>query len=146
MPLVLVIDDRKAVWAAAALVPRGGLVVVRARDAQARLALAQSLGGLAPLLIADDPELALRIGAAGLHLPKRACAKRRTGARCIRGMDHHVIGAFAARPDAARRCGCGLPVAGFRHRQSQGRAAFVARRAAFIAAHAMVPVYALERE
>ncbi len=48
----------------------GGLVVVRARDAKARLALAQRLGGVAPLLIADDPELAARIGAAGIHLPQ----------------------------------------------------------------------------
>src|SRR5690606_2973195 len=71
MPLVLMTDDRNADWQAAARrLPRGGLVVVRARSEGARLALAQRLGGIAPLLIADDPELAARIGAAGLHLPE----------------------------------------------------------------------------
>lgn len=71
MPLVLMTDDRKADWAAAAArLPRGSLVVVRSRDAHRRAALAEALLGIAPLLIADDPALALEIGAAGLHLPQ----------------------------------------------------------------------------
>src|SRR5258708_6212972 len=71
MPLVLMTDDRKADWArAAGALPRGGMVVVRGRDAKQRLALAEELYGLAPLLIADDPALAAKIGAAGLHLPE----------------------------------------------------------------------------
>lgn len=71
MPLVLFADDRDADWASAAqALPHGSLVVVRAKSAKKRDALAQSLFGLAPLLIADDPTLAEKIGAAGLHLPE----------------------------------------------------------------------------
>src|SRR5882724_10858870 len=71
MPLVLMTDDRKADWAKAArALPRGSLVVVRARDANKRLALAETLHGIAPLLIADDPSLAAQMDAAGLHLPE----------------------------------------------------------------------------
>jgi thiamine-phosphate pyrophosphorylase len=70
MPLVLMTDDRKADWAAAASrLPRGSVVVVRARDAKARRALMESLLGLATLLIADDPDLATELGD-GLHLPE----------------------------------------------------------------------------
>lgn len=71
MPLVLMTDDRKADWVRATLrLPRGGMVVVRSRNAKTRAALAQRLYGIAPLLIADDPKLAAEIGAAGLHLPE----------------------------------------------------------------------------
>lgn len=71
MPLVLMTDDRDADWAGAvARLPRGSIVVVRSRDAKKRAALAERLHGLATLLIAGDPDLALEIGAAGLHLPE----------------------------------------------------------------------------
>ena len=71
MPLVLMTDARKADWAAAArALQPGSMVVVRARDAARRRALAEELYGLARLLIADDPKLAEEIGAAGLHLPE----------------------------------------------------------------------------
>lgn len=70
MPLVMMTDARKADWARAArALPRGSVVVVRARDATNRRALAEALVGLAPLLIADDPDLAEEMGA-GLHLPE----------------------------------------------------------------------------
>jgi thiamine-phosphate pyrophosphorylase len=72
MSLVLMTDDRDADWVGAArALPRGSLVVVRARTPAKRAALAARLKGIAPLLIADDPALAARIGAAGLHLPER---------------------------------------------------------------------------
>ncbi len=72
MPLVLMTDDREADWAGAARrLPRGSVVVVRGRDSKTRRALAETLHGIAPLLIADDPALALQTGAAGLHLPER---------------------------------------------------------------------------
>ena len=59
MPLVLMTDDRAADWAGAARrLPRDSVVVVRARDAKRRRALAEELSGLATLLIADDPALA----------------------------------------------------------------------------------------
>jgi len=71
MPLVMMTDDRKTDWAAAARrLPSGSVVVVRARDAARRRALAEQLAGLARLLIADDPVLASNIGADGLHLPE----------------------------------------------------------------------------
>ncbi len=90
MPLVLMTDDRKADWAAAARqLPRGSMIIVRARNAKQRLALAQCLGGFAPLLIADDPALAAHIGAAGLHLPEARRAKHCTGARRIRTGSSH---------------------------------------------------------
>ena len=56
MPLVLMTDARKADWAAAARrVPHGSVVVVRGHDTEKRLALAETLRGIAPMLIADDP-------------------------------------------------------------------------------------------
>jgi thiamine-phosphate pyrophosphorylase len=71
LPLVLMTDDRKADWGQAArALPRGSVVVVRARDARRRRALAEELYGLARLLIAGHPGLAEDIGAAGLHLPE----------------------------------------------------------------------------
>jgi len=46
MPLVLMTDDRAADWAGAARrLPRDSVVVVRARDAKRRRALAQELSG-----------------------------------------------------------------------------------------------------
>ena len=93
MPLVLMTDDRKADWARAArALPRGSVVVVRARDAKQRLALAKALQGIAPLLIADDPGLAAEIGAAGLHLP--ASAHEGSGA-LARAFPHWIITASA---------------------------------------------------
>src|SRR5215467_11726064 len=72
MPLVLMTDDRAADWAGAARrLPRGSVLVVRARDAKRRLALAGQLCGLGRLVIADDPALAHALGAAGLHLPEK---------------------------------------------------------------------------
>ena len=55
--------------------PKASLVIVRARDAKRRAQLATSLLVLARargliLLIADDPLLAVRIGAHGIHLPE----------------------------------------------------------------------------
>lgn len=144
MPLVLMTDDRKADWAhAARKLPRGGLVVVRARDANARLALAQSLGGIAPLLIADDPALAARIGAAGIHLPQ---ARMREASHwraahpdwIITSSAHSLRALMQARDlDAVFLS----PVfATFSHRDAKPLSPV---RAALIAAHATVPVYAL---
>lgn len=65
-------DDRGADWVGAARrLPAGSMVLVRSRDSAKRQKLAEQLDGLARLVIADDPDLATRIGAAGLHLPER---------------------------------------------------------------------------
>lgn len=144
MPLVLMTDDRKADWVRAArTLPRGGMVVVRARDARRRLALAQSLDGLAPLLIADDPELAVRIGAAGLHLPEtrmREASHWRavhpgwiitSSAHSLRALMHaHQLDAVFLSPVFATAS----------HKDARPLSPV---RAAFIAGHAPVPVYAL---
>jgi thiamine-phosphate pyrophosphorylase len=77
-PLILMTDDDRLVdpGAAAANLPRGSTVIVRSRDAERRerlavriLEISRTRGLL--VLIADDPVLALRLGADGIHLPER---------------------------------------------------------------------------
>jgi thiamine-phosphate pyrophosphorylase len=144
MPLVLMTDDRKADWAAAAArLPRGSIVVVRARDAKKRAALAEALHRFAPLLIADDPALALQIGAAGLHLPEARMKQahhwrlRRpdwiitSSAHSLSALLHaHALDAVFLSPVFATASHAGTRALG-------------PARAAFIAAAAPVPVYAL---
>jgi thiamine-phosphate pyrophosphorylase len=144
MPLVLMTDDRKVDWAKAARrLPRGSLVVVRARDAKTRLALAETLHGLAPLLIAGDPALAIQIGAAGLHLPEARMKESAhwrarfphwiitSSAHSLRAlMDAHLLDAVFLSPVFTTAS----------HRQARP---LTPVRAAFIAARAPVPVYAL---
>ena len=137
-------DDRKADWARAArALPRGGVAVVRARDAGRRQALAEELYGLARLLIADDPGLAQDIGAAGLHLPEgrmREAGHWRarhpdwiitSSAHALRALMHvaHLDAVFLS------------PV--FATTSHQGAKPLTPARAAMIAAQAQVPVYAL---
>ncbi|MBA2587057.1 MAG: thiamine phosphate synthase [Alphaproteobacteria bacterium] len=144
MPLVLMTDERKADWAAAArLLPRGSVVVVRGRDTKKRLALAESLHGIAPLLISDDPALAARIGATGLHLPE---ARMRHAAHWRAAFPHWIITSSAHSLRALM--GAHLLDAVFLSpvfaTTSHGNARpLTPVRAAFIAAHAPVPVYAL---
>ena len=75
--LVLMTDDtRRADWVeAATALPQGSCVIVRHRDASAREALALALrrvcrGRRLKLLIADDPALAVRVRADGVHMPQ----------------------------------------------------------------------------
>jgi thiamine-phosphate pyrophosphorylase len=143
MPLVLMTDDRDADWAAAARrLPHGSLVVVRGRDRNARTAMAGTLVGIAPLLIADDPALAAEIGV-GLHLPqarmREALHWRRRHPHWIITSSAHSLGALmhAQALDAVFLS----PV--FPTGSHKGAAALGPARAAFIAARAPVPVYAL---
>jgi len=144
MPLVLMTDDRDADWAAAAAnLPHGSLVIVRARDAARRAALAESLIGSARLLIADDPALAEQVGAAGLHLPearmREAFHWRRRHPDWIITSSAHTLGALlhAAALDAVFLS----PVfATFSHKDVRPLGA---ARGALIAAQSPVPVYAL---
>jgi len=144
MPLVLMTDDRKADWArAACALPRGSVVVVRARDAGRRRALAEGLYGLARLLIADDPGLAEDMGTAGLHLPELRMREaghwraRRpdwiitSSAHSLRALMHvaHLDAVFLS------------PV--FATTSHPGAKPLTPERAAMIAAQAQVPVYAL---
>lgn len=75
--LALLTDDLRLTdpLASAQALPPGSLVIVRARDRARRAALAVQLRPVAQsrgliLLIADDPDLAARIGAHGIHLPE----------------------------------------------------------------------------
>jgi thiamine-phosphate pyrophosphorylase len=144
MPLVLMTDDRAADWAGAAKrLPRGSVIVVRARDAGRRLALAEQLYGLGRLLIADDPVLAQAIGAAGLHLPERRMKealhwRARHPDWIITSSAHSLRAITGAQAlDAVFLS----PV--FATTIHQGKKPLTALRAAFIAARALVPVYAL---
>lgn len=73
-------DAREADWAeAVAALPRGAAVIVRHREPHAREALALRLRAIAraqgvKLLVADDPALAVRVGADGVHVPERKAA------------------------------------------------------------------------
>jgi thiamine-phosphate pyrophosphorylase len=75
--LALMTDDARLPDArkAAGLLPPASLVIVRAKDAEQRAERAQALISVARkrgliLLIADDPGLARRLGAHGVHLPE----------------------------------------------------------------------------
>ncbi len=144
MPLVLMTDDRNADWAvAAARLPRGSIIVVRSRDAKKRAALVEALHGIAPLLIADDPALAQQIGAAGLHLPearmKQAHHWRQRHPGWIITSSAHSLSALmhAHALDAVFLS----PV--FATSSHANVRPLNPTRAAFIAAAAPVPVYAL---
>jgi thiamine-phosphate pyrophosphorylase len=144
MPLVLMTDDRKADWVRAArALPQGSMVVVRGRDAKQRRMLAEQLQGLATLLIADDPVLAAETGAAGLHLPE---ARMREAAHWRARYPHWIITASAHSLRALM--GAHMLDAVFlspvfattSHKQARP---LTPVRAAFIAAHSPIPVYAL---
>ena len=144
MPLVLMTDARKADWAAAARrLPRGSVVVVRGKDSKARLALAESLHGIAPLLIADDPALAAQIGAAGLHLPEKRMKeaghwRARFPRWIITSSAHSLRALMSAHPLDAVFLAPVFATTSHSHANP-----LTPLRAAFIAAQAPVPVYAL---
>jgi thiamine-phosphate pyrophosphorylase len=144
MPLVLMTDDRDADWAGAARrLPHNSVVVVRGRDRKARRALAEELFCIAPLLIADDPALALEMGAAGLHLPQARMREashwrvRRPG-WIITSSAHSLRALMDARELDAVFLSPVFPTT-----SHQGAPSLTPVRAAFIAAAAPVPVYAL---
>ena len=76
-PLVLMTDDARLPdpFAAACGLPQGSLIVLRARQRGRREELAGALARIARarglfLSVADDPELAARLGADGVHFPE----------------------------------------------------------------------------
>jgi thiamine-phosphate pyrophosphorylase len=75
--LVLMTDDERLPdpLAAASALPRGSMVVVRARQTKRRDELSRAVLKIAhrngfAVLIASDPEMAARLGADGFHLPE----------------------------------------------------------------------------
>lgn len=140
MPLVLFTDDSDRDWLAAAQkLPQGSIVVLRGTQRAALLA------GLHPLpvrlLVADDPALAAQ--ADGLHLPERRAHEAAhwrmrypdwiitASAHSLRALMtmRHVDAAFLS------------PV--FATTSHPGARPLGPLRAAMIAAHAQIPVYAL---
>ena len=81
-PLAFLTDDDRLGDPLAAMraLPRGSLVILRVRDPQRRVELAAATASIAIAcfhiwLIADDPELALRVGAGGVHFPEKHMAR-----------------------------------------------------------------------
>lgn len=151
-PLVLMTDDERLgdPQAAAGALPRGSLIILRARAPARRAALATDLAAIARasnllLLIAADPALAARIGADGVHLPQaRLCDAAHWRARfprwlitCAAHDASALARAHAARADAALLS----PV--FATRSHEGAAVLGAIRLRRLAQTAQLPVYAL---
>jgi thiamine-phosphate pyrophosphorylase len=150
--LVLMTDDTRLAdpLAAASVLPRGSMVVVRARDAERRDTLARALlkrarvCGLG-ILIADDPLLAVRLGADGFHLPE---ARMGEAAYWRARFPDFTITAAAHSAHALMRARL-LPIDAFflspvfATASHTERAALAPLRASMIAKAAGKPVYAL---
>jgi thiamine-phosphate pyrophosphorylase len=147
-PLVLFTDDERLAepLAAARALPKGSMVVVRARAAARREVLARALLALARrrdlfVLVADDAPLAARLGADGLHLPER----RACDAAHWRALYPHWIITAALHAGGAAPGGLDAvflsPV--FPTRSHPGGAALSAVRANALARALKVPAYAL---
>jgi thiamine-phosphate pyrophosphorylase len=122
------------------------LIILRARDAKRRTALAQKLIALPHrLLIADDARLAAACGAAGLHLPEaRAREAPHWRARhpgwIVTTAAHSLGGLWRAGVFGADAVFLSPVFSTASHPQ---RIALGAVRAALMAAQIRVPVYAL---
>jgi thiamine-phosphate pyrophosphorylase len=151
-PLVLITDDERLPdpFAVARKLPRGSMVIVRARQSSHRAKLAHSLRPVARargliLLVANDPALADRAGANGLHLseaniPLAAAWRARRPHWLITAAAH----SFSACGQAARSEADAVflsPV--FATPSHPGARALGAARARAIVHQAALPVYAL---
>jgi len=151
-PLALMTDDerlRDPVAAAHAL-PRGSLVIVRARQIRARAVLAQAMMSVARsrdliVLVAGDAELAGRCGADGLHLPEARAAEaghwRARSPRWLITAATHSLRALMRAQQGGVDAVFLSPV--FPTQGHPERAALTPVRANAIAQAARIPVYAL---
>jgi thiamine-phosphate pyrophosphorylase len=151
-PLVLMTDDERLSdpVAAARILPRGSMIVVRARQSAHRTKLAQSLRPIARargllLLIANDPSLADRVGAAGLHLseinqPRAASWRARRPNWLITTAAHSLTACVAARRFQANAVFLSPIFATSSHKDGRHLGVPQAR---VIAASAPLPVYAM---
>ncbi len=104
--LVLMTDEVRLAdpLPAARALPAGSAVILRHYGAPDREALARRLAAVARergllLLVGEDPALARRIGAAGVHLPERAAAR----ARAVRWCAEWLVTTAAHSPAALRK-------------------------------------------
>lgn len=146
--LVLMTDDDRLPdpLSAAAALPWGSMVVVRAHDPGRRAVLAAAMMALRRcrhliVLIADDAPLAARLGADGIHLPQ---ARAQTAAHW-RALHPRWLIAVSAHgevrvPDAANAV---LLSAIFATKSHPDRTGLGAVRASLIAQRLRKPVYAL---
>ena len=148
-PLVLMTDDERLIdpIAAARALPRGSMVIVRARQPAHRKRLAGAMMTIARerglfVLIAGDAELALKVGADGVHLPEarlgEASSLRARYRLIVTGAAHSLS---ALRKTAWLDAAILSPV--FATASHPGRSSLTPVRAAFIARAARLPVYAL---
>jgi thiamine-phosphate pyrophosphorylase len=151
-PLVLMTDDERLIdpIAAARALPRGSMVIVRARQSSHRAKLATELRAVARrrglvLLVANDAVLADRIGAAGIHLSQfqapTAAHWRALRPRWLITAAAHSLAASAR----AQRNGADAVVLGpiFQTRSHPGRPTLGAARARLLARQLPGPAYAL---
>ncbi|MGA7675667.1 MAG: thiamine phosphate synthase [Rhizomicrobium sp.] len=148
--LVLFTDDERLSnpLAAARALPRGSMVVVRARDGLRRATLARAMNELARaraliVLIAGDGALAAACGADGVHLPEAhlgeaAHWRARRRSFLITASVHSLAALAKAKSVDAVFLSPVFPTA-----SHPGRAALTSVRANAIARTAGVPVYAL---
>ena len=147
-PLVLLTDDERLAepLAAARALPRGSMVIARARDAARRETLARALLELSRsrglrVLVADDAALAARIGADGLHLPEVHAGEAAHWRALHPGWI--ITAAAHARCRAMPQVDAVLLSAVFPTRSHPGRSTLSAVRANMIAGAMNAPVYAL---
>ena len=143
--LALMTDDDRLPdpIAAARALPRGSLVIIRARDAKRRRALAAALSaetdGLI-LLAADDPVLADALH--GIHLPE-ARAREAALWRAVRPGWVITVAAHSARALHAPYADAVLLSPVFATRSHPGAPALTPARARLIARASLLPVLAL---
>jgi thiamine-phosphate pyrophosphorylase len=147
-PLVLMTDDERLAdpLAAARGLPRGSMVIVRARQPAHRKRLASAMMTIARgrglfVLIAGDAALALEVGADGVHLPEARigeAAHLRTRHRLITAAVHSLAGLRKTAWVDAVFLSPVFPTA-----SHPGRSSLTPVRAALIARAARLPVYAL---
>jgi thiamine-phosphate pyrophosphorylase len=147
--LALMTDDVRLPDARAATLalPPASLVIVRARDAGQRAARARALQPIARrrgliLLIADDAELARRIGAHGVHLPEARAhlagsLRARNPQWLITSSAHSLRAALLSQADAVFLS----PV--FATQSHPGASSLTATRARLMARQVKTPLFAL---
>jgi thiamine-phosphate pyrophosphorylase len=149
-PLILMTDDERLadLLGAAHALPRGGMVILRTRNAARRADLAGKLRVIAKartlkLVIAGDPELVARIGADGIHLPQSEAQQaghwRARHANWIITSSAHSLRATVA----ARHADAVLVAPVFQTASHPGAATLGAIRLRLIAQQSPLPVYAL---